>query len=203
MIISHRHRMIFIKTRKTAGTSFEVALAKICGSEDIVTPVIPEVPGHVPRNFQGFYNHMPASHVAQALPSDQFNGYFKFCFERHPYTKTASQYYMLKNSKHHQIAGHGNRLTPAQFLALNKLPLDRDKYTADGKIIVDMVFKYEQLDESIEFLSERIGTPLPALEHIKSGFRETSDPRALFNDRQLEQIAKEFAFEFDQFGYAP
>lgn len=40
MIISHRHRFIFIKTEKTAGTSIELALARICGPEDTVTAVV-------------------------------------------------------------------------------------------------------------------------------------------------------------------
>lgn len=38
MIISHRHRFIFIKTRKTGGTSVEKALAPLCGPEDVLTP---------------------------------------------------------------------------------------------------------------------------------------------------------------------
>lgn len=37
MIISHAHRFIFIKTRKTAGTSVERALAPLCGPEDVIT----------------------------------------------------------------------------------------------------------------------------------------------------------------------
>jgi len=40
MIISHRHRFIFIKTEKTAGTSIELALAKVCGPDDVITPVV-------------------------------------------------------------------------------------------------------------------------------------------------------------------
>lgn len=40
MIISHRHRFIFIKTQKTAGTSIELALACICGPEDVITPLV-------------------------------------------------------------------------------------------------------------------------------------------------------------------
>ena len=41
MILSHRWRFIFIKGRKVAGTSVEMALSTLCGPEDIVTPITP------------------------------------------------------------------------------------------------------------------------------------------------------------------
>lgn len=41
MILSKRHRFLFIKGRKVAGTSVEICLSSICGSEDIVTPITP------------------------------------------------------------------------------------------------------------------------------------------------------------------
>lgn len=41
MILSHRHRFIFIKGIKVAGTSVEIALSQICGEDDIITPITP------------------------------------------------------------------------------------------------------------------------------------------------------------------
>ena len=40
MIVSHAHKFIFIKTKKTAGTSLEIALSKYCGAEDVLAPLV-------------------------------------------------------------------------------------------------------------------------------------------------------------------
>jgi len=39
MIISHKHRFIFIKTMKPAGTSLEICLSGICGPEGGISPI--------------------------------------------------------------------------------------------------------------------------------------------------------------------
>lgn len=57
MIYSHELKLVFIKGRKVAGTSIEIALSTLCGPADIVTPITPidELErlrlGAVPRNF--------------------------------------------------------------------------------------------------------------------------------------------------------
>ncbi len=56
MIISHAHKFIFIKTKKTAGTAIEAALSELCGPEDVITPYRAESEedrkGRPPQNFR-------------------------------------------------------------------------------------------------------------------------------------------------------
>lgn len=58
MILSHDWRFLFLKTRKTAGTSVEIALSRICGPLDVITPISPadqaqrnKDSGTLPRNY--------------------------------------------------------------------------------------------------------------------------------------------------------
>lgn len=59
MIISYKNNFIFVKTKKTAGSSMETVLADYCGDDDIVTPLgqMEEIeraqtfPNAYPRNF--------------------------------------------------------------------------------------------------------------------------------------------------------
>jgi hypothetical protein len=39
MIVSHEHKFIFLKTKKTAGTSIELALSELCGTDDVIAPL--------------------------------------------------------------------------------------------------------------------------------------------------------------------
>jgi hypothetical protein len=42
VILSHKHRFLFLKTHKTAGTSIELFLSQFCGPDDIITPLCHE-----------------------------------------------------------------------------------------------------------------------------------------------------------------
>jgi len=56
VIISHAHRFIFLKTKKTAGTAIEATLSQLCGPNDIITPFRSasegERQGRGPQNYR-------------------------------------------------------------------------------------------------------------------------------------------------------
>jgi hypothetical protein len=227
MILSHKHRFIFIKTAKTAGTSIEVFLSKLCGPQDILTPIVPPVEGHQPRNYEGFinpipeilerpgklfsvlshtmtsrtkfYNHMPAREVKQRIPADIWNDYFKFCVERNPWDKVLSHYHM-------NAAREGGSLSLDEYFARGRFPINYFRYMdrSGRRLIVDRVVHYENLLPELCEVFSQLNIPFDGTLGIaaKSNYRSERRPyQETFNGEQKRIIEKAFAKEIDLHGY--
>ena len=69
MIISHKYKFIFIRVPKSASTSLQYSLGKICGNSDIVTPIdYNPPPDHTARNHEGYKKHMSAKKIKKVIP---------------------------------------------------------------------------------------------------------------------------------------
>lgn len=227
MIVSHEFRFIFIKTRKTAGTSLEVLLSGLCAEGDVVTPILPPEPGHVPRNHAGlfdplpelragmpmqgtlqdllrrrrFYNHMPASLVRARLSKRLWREYSTFSIERNPWDKTLSHFHMR-----HQLSG--GRLTFEEYLAKGDLCLNYPAYTLPSdplRLMVDRVIRYEHLDADLADVLGRLGVPFkpPLGIGAKSGYRTDRRPyQEVYTPEQRDIVARAFAPEIELHGYS-
>ena len=120
MIISHELKIIFLKTKKVAGTSMEIALSKFCGEDDIITPITPpdektrqQLGFKVAQNYRNpkwynyqngakisyaqtkgeFFNHIPATAVRNMVPSKIWNDYLIVSMVRSPFDAIISRYF--------------------------------------------------------------------------------------------------------------
>jgi hypothetical protein len=179
MIINHKYRFIFLKTRKTAGTSIEVALSGLCDSLDVITPISPEdeeirqeMGFTGPRNYiipfefyndidyhrfmtqkrpKLFYNHAPAMFIRENIKEEIWNSYFKFCFERNPFDKAVSRYYWgIRNLKSKPEISSYLKSIPSHLLS------DWKMYTMDGKVIVDFIGSYENLHRDFRLVLNKL-----------------------------------------------
>lgn len=132
-MIFHKHKFIYIKTEKTAGTRLKVALSKFCGKDDIITPisskdekirsdfgflgaqnyVIPFstysaadfVRALIRKKRLRFENHCPAAFVKKYIGKEIWDSYFKFSVERNPWDKVISFYYwIVRNQKEPKLS---------------------------------------------------------------------------------------------------
>ncbi len=226
MIISHRHKFIFIKLRKTAGTSLEIALSAICGPEDIITPISKDdekiraelgFPGpqnvFIPTRIYSladwsrkllkgkrkvFYNHMPAREIKSSVSSGIWNSYYKFCLERNPWDKIISHYY------------HRSRTQEFESVMDYLLNNHRDEiqgfdmYSINEKVVADKVFRYEEMDSALKELSDKLGTRITMPEyHAKSQFRPDSRHyRDILTEQEAGFIKNRFSREIELMGYS-
>jgi hypothetical protein len=222
MIVSHRHRFIFIKTRKTAGTSIELALSEHCGPDDVITRLMPhedamrtvgpqkvEIPlrRYTPRDWaktalrrrrRKFSFHTPASEVARYVDPDVWGSYYRFTVERNPYDKAISLYWWWTSSDE-------QRPTFDEFL--RDIPASRlsnwGMYTIGDEVAVDQVCRYETLDADLAEVSNRIGVPIDlSTFRAKSHTREDRRPyREVITPDQRARIELLCARELDAFSY--
>jgi hypothetical protein len=200
MIVSHKYRFIFIKTLKTAGTSIEVFLSQYCGPDDILTPIFPHVEPHQPRNYQNYFNHMPASEVRERVGHSVWDSYFTFCVERNPWDKVLSYYYMMNHRQEGTLAFD-------QFLNGTDFPINYPTYTEPGEpslVLVDRVLRYDSLNADLAVIFEQLGIPFAGSLGVnaKSEYRTDRRPyREVYTRPQADRVGKIFAVERSLHGY--
>ncbi len=83
-------------------------------------------------------------------------------------------------------------------------PMDRDKFTIDGKFCLDDVVRYERLETELDRICQRLGVEwIPSrLPTFKVGVRpEKATAAWLYTDAARAIIRQAYAFELDYFGY--
>jgi hypothetical protein len=214
MLISHQHRFIFIKTKKTAGTSLEIALSRLMTHpDDVITPISPEDEplraefGVTPRNFTRpgdstprFWNHIEAKKIKKAVPPDLWRDYLKISIERHPYEKAVSAaYYQYAPPRHGPIESFLDTVIAAGTFR------NFDRYSIKGTIVADVLLRHETLRDGVADLAGRLGIDsLPELPHAKSAYRKDRRPATeILSAEQKSRVREICAEEFDLLGYQP
>ena len=221
MIASFTHKFVFVKTRKVGGTSLEIVLSAWCDDQDICSPIPPEDErmrhtfGGRARNFEGgdgtvrFYNHMPASDIARELP-ELWNESFKFTVERHPYEKAISRAWWNLGRKGglrkfdvfgiaHKAAFQREMEDVLEKRSYINFPL----YTAEGQVLVDEIWPYEQMWERLRSLSAKLGLPTPSsVPRAKGGYRKDRRPAGdILTSDQRDKIYTDARVEFELLGF--
>ncbi len=231
MIVSHKYRFIFLKNNKCAGSSIEIGLSKFCGPDDIGAPLAPDEealrkslgyagrqnnmvpPEHytlmdrlnvlMGKPEPRYTSHMRAFELIPRIDPEVWNSYFKFCFVRNPWDRVASLHY--------------HRARDGQRTTLEKSRVTTDKvlarlnnrgwglYTIKDKVVVDQLYRYENLTDELEALRLRVGLPEPIeLPNAKGEYRKEKGRKsyqALFSEDEKNRIAKHFRKEIEMFGY--
>jgi len=189
LIVSHANRFVFMKTRKTAGTSVEIALSRVCGPDDIITEfpdnvederVRAELGGRGPqntrkplsrftaRNYEKLltsrrwahaYDHMSAKAVRRLIGRQAWDDYVKFTVVRNPWDMVVSYYFWRLR----EVSASSERPTISEWLRnsddIERLKHDRNKFLINGRLAMDHVCRFETLSDDLTSVWELLNLP--------------------------------------------
>lgn len=216
MLISHTYKLIFIKTKKTAGSSVESLLVDNFFDEEIDmctgsiidgTPRV-NMPPKSPAEPDG---HKPWHLVKNYVTKDQWNEYTKFTIERNPWDKLVSDFFWQKNLHDDKIEWDDDDVYNFEWYVdnfCNKLvvaPSDWNLYADKSGPVVDNVIQYGNLKQELAELLTSNGVPITEdiIESTrkKSGLRKVHYTEMYQNEEYIDKVAKMFSKEIEYFGY--
>lgn len=183
MIVSHRHRFIYIKTYKTASTSIEAALSAVCGPDDIITPTRPDLmearQGMRAQNYRLDHPLVPKRPFIKRLlgrPERFYHpsvGYYEHmpAWRVRAYLgeETWRDYYKFSFERnpwdrqvswyYYKAKNRGRRPSFDEFMRDKRRAYvtNYDLYSQSGEIVLDFVGRYESLAEDFALVAERVG----------------------------------------------
>ena len=224
-VISHRHKFIFLKTRKTAGTSIQAWLLNHLGPRDVIVSDRDLVP--LPRPFfstpsvttrwtelelrvkrqlarRGLRHmrlkpHSKAKVVRKVVGKKIWRSYHKIAVVRNPWEQMISAWRFREH-----LLGTALSLDEMLDVRENNQTNDRGNwiiYTIDDEIVVDTIIRYEQLHKDLASLAHQLGLPPPVLPHYKAGLRKPTDVVSGLSDGQIARIERLSRKEIEAFGY--
>lgn len=227
MIICQEHKLVFVKTKKTAGSSIEIALGRLLMPGDFATPLSPNsetlrpgkraiVKASVARlrersngTVRARYSHL-GFQVAKDFLEDEIEGCLSFAVERNPWDKAVSAFYFWMLRRGREVKdpkGMFEDFCLSETLATFS---DRAMYADDSGFIVDQVLQYDSLAVAFKALMKKTGAKEAKLDGINAngGIKPKVKKLEEFYGDQYDRPAAKavqsvFAKEIELFGYTP
>lgn len=215
MIVSHKHKFIFLRTEKTASTSLFDALYPHLGPEDEVadlnrpawTRYSPIHHGALKRTFPrlfGLHPHATAAQARAVVGRKIFDSYFTFTVERNPWDRQVSLYTHREWKKGKGPENFDRDMRSlwyrnTEYSRLNNWAM----YAIGNRIVLDKVYDYARLDEAIADLGQRVGLnsglDMPRRREYVSNRPHYS---TYYTDYTRELVHRWYRREIDALGYA-
>lgn len=218
VMVSHGKRFVFLKTRKTAGTSLEMLMEPFCAPPGHVvqepTPERITPHGVVGSRMQGranrgqWHNHMPAALVRDALGAETFDAYRKITSVRDPFDRMVSWFHFKKRDAQRKPRTREEiRAAFRRKVLTGNWPNDWEVVSLNDRFLPDHVIRFERLHDDVAALIAALdlGIRTDALPHTKptGSQRMGLSVADHYDDDTLGLVRTRFAWVFDRFGYRP
>jgi hypothetical protein len=219
MVLSLKHRFLFVHIAKTGGTSVRRTLQGLRWRDPWYWPMLlcsrfSHLSGH--RIGTKLPRHAKIVAAKELLPREFFDELFKFAFVRNPWDLQVSSFHHIRRERPQYLGGHDDfegflrwKLDPDrpyQYHLDTSIELQSD-YLIDlhGELAVDFIGRYERLEDDFATACRRIGIPQPALAHKRKATDRRRDYRSYYDDETAELVARHFRRDIEllKYGFDP
>jgi len=196
----------FVDIPRTSSTSIKVQLARKYGR----TYAKEFIRGEKNHTKGFFRDHLTSKHMVNFLGQRVWDDLFTFTIVRNPWDRAVSFYnYLLKINKHDKPSLSFKehiidlkRIYKENNFAKRRLRHGCYEYISDNnEIIVDKVIRFEDREEELKEISEKIGFELSMTEHREKILGKKSYNE--FYDNESRRIIEEiYAKDIEEFGYS-
>ncbi len=231
MIISHEHKFIFLKTKKTAGTAIEAALSELCGPLDVITPYREESEqdrkGLPPQNYRIEHPRKPKRPLWRKLlgrPERYYHpsvGYYEHMpawrvrdYVGEEMWRSYFKFAFDRNPWDRQVSWYlyktkSKRARPSfeRFMQDRRRAFVTNyaQYTIDGALAVDFVCRYERLEEDLNAALAKAGVPGCGVKvphtNVTPNKHSGRDYRSYYSPDTRELVADWYKPEITLLGY--
>lgn len=204
MLISEKHKFLFVHVYKTAGDSITSALLPYANSSvKLILHKALKRFGVVVFDPRPYRKHAFASEIISMMGRERYNSYFSFAFVRNPWDWQVSLYkFILRdpNNHHHEIVkGFTDFSEYIEWRCVEEVRHQKDfLYSDSGDKLVDYIGRFESLEDDFSFICDRIGisASLPRL-----NVSERRPYKEYYTSQTAELIRKTYQPDIELFGY--
>ena len=218
MLISHSHKFIFIKTKKTGGSTIENVIVNnffdpsidICTGSKIDGTPRSNIGPKKPNEPDG---HKPWFMVKDYVEPHQWTNYHKFTIERNPWDKVVSEFFWrTADGKDPNLTPYDNDVDNFEFYIdkvfgiYHPAPVDWQLYASGGRLVVDEVIEYQGLaDQFVSMCNNKLDIPatkeMVTGTRMKSGHRKKHYTEMYKDQRLIDKVASVYSNEIKFFNY--
>lgn len=217
MLISYSHNFLFVHIAKTGGTSVRAALRRYRWGGWYTLPLwlasqLDQLTRPKHKLGLKFPRHAKAIAAREMLPQEVFQGLFKFVVVRNPWDLQVSSYHHILRERPQVLKGVHSfqdflRLKfdpdrPYSFLLDISAELQHEYIVGlQGEVLVDMICRYESLQEDFQAACSCIGIPAPRLPHLRKA-KHRKDYRSYYTEDLAELVARHYRQDLELLNYS-
>lgn len=188
MLFNRKYGFIYIHLSKTGGTSVRKALESKSGTQSFTS-----------RDKK----HMTAQEIRNHLGADVYSSMTSFAYVRNPWDLEVSKYHYVFQNENHYLHNAFKKLGSFDNYIIwrcRHIPFQQVDMVSDdsGKIIVDHIYKFENLNESFSHIMSNLNLELSLPDLNSSNHRNY---KSYYNENTKRLAENAFKKDIDLFEY--